>query len=202
MTRKFTEKRLLVATHNAGKLAEIREMAKAFGVEVIGAEEAGLAEPIEDGATFVENARIKSRAGCEATGMPCLADDSGIEIDALGGAPGVHTADWAETGQGRDFELAMRTTWEKLEDIGAPFPRSARFCCTFLLRWPDGHEEVFEGVMPGQIVWPMRGGEGHGYDPIFQPDGFDQTFGEMSPEQKNRISHRADAFQKLAVVFS
>ena len=201
MTRKFDGDRLLVATHNAGKLAEIAAMTAPFCVSVVGAAEMGLEEPVEDGATFVENARIKARAGCMATGLPCLADDSGIEIDALGGAPGVHTADWAETGRGRDFRMAMEMTWRKLEEAGAPHPRRARFCCTFVLVWPDGHEEVFAGEMPGQIVWPMRGSEGHGYDPIFQPEGHDRTFGEMPSDLKNRISHRADAFRKLSVVF-
>ena len=113
----------------------------------------------------------------------------------------MHTADWAETPQGRDFEMAMTKTWEKLEAANAPYPRTARFCCTFVLAWPDGHDEVFEGQMPGQIVWPMRGEMGHGYDPIFQPDGFDTTFGEMSRWEKNKISHRAKAFEKLVRVF-
>lgn len=157
----------------------------------------GLPEPVETEETFVGNARIKAHAAAQAMQMPALADDSGIEIDALGGAPGVHTADWAETPAGRDFTMAMTRTWEKLEAAGAPFPRRARFCCTLVLAWPDGHDEVFEGAMAGQIVWPMRGTEGHGYDPIFQPDGHDVTFGEMDRWQKNQISHRADAFRKL-----
>ena len=117
------------------------------------------------------NARIKAHFAAKAAGLPALADDSGIEIDALGGAPGVYTADWAETPNGRDFVKAMTETWNKLQAANAPFPRTARFCCTFVLAWPDGHDEVFEGRMPGQIVWPMRGEAGHGYDPIFQPDG-------------------------------
>jgi len=157
----------------------------------------GLPEPEETEETFVGNARIKAHAAAQAMEMPALADDSGIEIDALGGAPGVHTADWAETPAGRDFTMAMTRTWEKLEAVGAPFPRRARFCCTLVLAWPDGHDEVFEGAMAGQIVWPMRGTQGHGYDPIFQPDGHDVTFGEMDRWQKNQISHRADAFRKL-----
>ena len=126
-----------------------------------------------------------------------MSDDSGISVDALGGAPGVYTADWAETGQGRDFGMAMERTWRALEEVDAPLPRTAQFRCTLVLAWPDGHDEVFPGVMPGQIVWPMRGDQGHGYDPIFQPVGFDITFGEMDRWQKNRISHRADAFRKL-----
>ena len=126
-----------------------------------------------------------------------MADDSGICIDALGGAPGVYTADWADTPTGRDFDLAMQKTWDLLEAEQASFPRTAAFRCTLVLAWPDGHDEVFEGVMPGQIVWPKRGEQGHGYDPIFQPDGFAETFGEMDRWQKNQISHRADAFRKL-----
>jgi XTP/dITP diphosphohydrolase len=145
----------------------------------------------------VENARIKAHAAARATGLPALADDSGIEVEALDGAPGVYTADWAETSQGRDFVMAMTRTHEKLEQIGAPHPRRARFCCTLVLAWPDGHDEVFPGQMPGRIVWPMRGDQGHGYDPIFQPDGYDHTFGEMDRREKNRISHRADAFRKF-----
>jgi XTP/dITP diphosphohydrolase len=127
-----------------------------------------------------------------------LADDSGIEVDALGGAPGVHTADWAERADGgRDFEQAMRRTWAELERAGAPPPRTARFRCTLVLAWADGHDEVFEGAVEGQCVWPIRGDRGHGYDPMFQPDGYALTFGEMDPAEKNRISHRAVAFERL-----
>jgi XTP/dITP diphosphohydrolase len=195
--RRFQGDRLLVATHNAGKLEEIAALLAPYGVAVTGAAEAGLPEPAETGTTFVENARIKAHAAAQATGLPALSDDSGIEVEALGGAPGVYTADWAETPAGRDFRLAMTRTWEALEAAGAPEPRRARFCCTLVLAWPDGHDEVFPGVMPGRIVWPMRGDQGHGYDPIFQPEGHDRTFGEMDRWQKNRISHRADAFRKL-----
>ena len=199
--RRFDGDTLLVATHNTGKLTEIADLLSDFGISVVGAADKDLPEPIEDGTTFVENARIKAHAAAKATGLPALSDDSGIEIEALNGAPGVHTADWAETPLGRDFELAMQRTWDELERIGAPFPRSARFCCTFVLAWPDGHDEVFEGKMDGQIVWPMRGALGHGYDPIFQPDGYPTTFGEMDRFEKNRISHRADAFRKLKALF-
>lgn len=197
MTRKFTGDRLLVATHNKGKLDEIAHLLQPYLVSVVGAAEMNLPEPVEDGATFVENARIKAHAAARATGLPALSDDSGIEIDALDGAPGVHTADWAETPEGRDFVMAMRKTHDLLEVRGAPHPRTARFCCTLVLAWPDGHDEVFPGVMNGQVVWPMRGDQGHGYDPIFQPDGYDITFGEMDRWEKNRISHRADAFRKF-----
>lgn len=189
--------RLVVATHNAGKLAEITALLAPFAVTVTSAAELGLAEPAETEASFVGNARIKAHFAAQASGLPALADDSGIEIDALGGAPGVYTAEWAETPTGRDFVMAMTKTHAKLQAIDAPHPRTARFCCTLVLAWPDGHDEVFEGAMPGQIVWPMRGQQGHGYDPIFQPDGFSMTFGEMDQAAKNRISHRADAFRKL-----
>ena len=195
--RRFTGDRLLVATHNRGKLEEIADLLEPFGVAVVGAAALGLAEPAETENSFVGNARIKALAAMRATGLPVLADDSGISIDALDGAPGVFTADWAETGAGRDFEVAMRKTWGLLEAAAAEFPRRAQFRCTLLLVWPEGDEAVFEGVMPGQIVWPMRGVQGHGYDPIFQPDGFLETFGEMDRWQKNQISHRAAAFRKL-----
>ena len=195
--RRFTGERLVVATHNKGKLEEISALLEPFSVVVSGAAGLGLEEPAETEDSFVGNARIKAHAAARATGLPALADDSGITIDGLAGAPGVYTADWAETPKGRDFVLAMTRAWEALEAAGAPFPRTAQFRCTLVLAWPDGHDEVFEGVMPGQVVWPMRGDQGHGYDPIFQPDGHDVTFGEMDRWEKNRISHRADAFRKL-----
>ena len=195
--RRFDGTRLLVATHNAGKLAEMRALLAPYGVEVLGAAEAGLAEPVETETTFVGNAHIKARAAVEATGLPALSDDSGICVDALDGAPGVHTADWAETGNGRDFRMAMQRTCDELEARGAPTPRSAEFRCTLVLMWPDGHDEVFEGVLPGQVVWPPRGVEGHGYDPIFMPDGHDVTLGEMSPAMKNSLSHRARAVEQM-----
>ncbi|WP_372801713.1 RdgB/HAM1 family non-canonical purine NTP pyrophosphatase [Paracoccus seriniphilus] len=195
--RKFTEKRLLVATHNAGKLEEMRALLAPYGVEVLGAAEAGLAEPDETEDNFVGNARIKARAAVQATGLPALSDDSGICVDALNGAPGVYTADWAETGNGRDFAMAMQRTWNELEAVKAPEPRQAQFRCTLVLMWPDGHDEVFEGVLPGRVVWPPRGAEGHGYDPIFMPDGYSDTLGEMSAEMKNSLSHRALAVQQM-----
>ena len=194
---KFSEKRLLVATHNAGKLEEMKALFAPFGVEVVGAKEMNLPEPEETGTTFVENARIKAHAAAKATGLPALSDDSGIEVDALDKAPGVYTADWSETPNGRDFEMAMTKTHDLLVAKGAPEPWTARFCCTLVLAWPDGHDEVFPGVMEGKVVWPMRGDQGHGYDPIFVPEGYDITFGEMDRWEKNKISHRADAFRKL-----
>ncbi|MBL3550983.1 RdgB/HAM1 family non-canonical purine NTP pyrophosphatase [Rhodovulum sulfidophilum] len=199
--RRFDGKTLLVATHNSGKLEEIADLLKPFGISVTGAAEHDLPEPEETEDTFVGNARIKAHAAAQATGLPALADDSGLAVDALDGAPGVYTADWAETGSGRDFPMAMEKVWTRLEEANAPEPRNAQFCCTFVLAWPDGHDEVFEGRMPGRIVWPMRGDQGHGFDPIFQPDGHDITFGEMDRWEKNRISHRARAFEKLVSLF-
>jgi XTP/dITP diphosphohydrolase len=199
--RHFDGKHLLVATHNRGKLEEMAALLSPYGIVVSSAADHGLPEPEETGRTFLENARIKAHAAAKATGLPALSDDSGIEIDALGGAPGVYTADWAETAKGRDFELAMRKVHDLLEAKGAEHPRTARFCCTLVLAWPDGHDEVFPGVMEGQVVWPMRGDQGHGYDPIFQPEGYDITFGEMDRWDKNKISHRARAVEQLKQVF-
>lgn len=197
MSRKFTESRILIATHNAGKLEEMQQLFAPHGITVVGAAEMDLAEPEETESTFVGNARIKAQAAVDATGLPALADDSGIEVDGLDGAPGVYTADWAETPNGRDFLMAMTKTHDLLEERGAPHPRKARFCATFVLIWPDGHEEIFAGTVDGTLVWPIRGKLGHGYDPMFQPDGYDITFAEMGADQKNKISHRADAFAKL-----
>lgn len=197
MTRKFTGDQILIATHNAGKLEEMKEMFAPFGVRVVGAAEMKLAEPEETETTFIGNARIKALAAVKATGLPALADDSGIEVEALDGAPGVYTADWSETPNGRDFVMAMTKTYNLLEEKNAPHPRRARFCATLVLAWPDGHEEIFEGTANGTLVWPMRGEVGHGYDPMFQPDGYERTFAELSHDEKNKISHRADAFAKL-----
>ena len=199
--RRFSDKKLLVATHNKGKLEEIAALLAPFGIEVVGAGEMNLPEPEETETTFVGNARIKAHAAAKATGLPALSDDSGIEVDCLNGAPGVYTADWAETPNGRDFEMAMTKTWAACEKIAAPMPRTARFRSTLVLAWPDGHDEVFDGKVEGQLVWPMRGAQGHGYDPMFQPDGYTQTFAEMDPAKKNDISHRADAFRKLITCF-
>ena len=193
MTRKFDGDRLLVATHNKGKLEEMTHLLEAFGVKVVGAAEMNLPEPEETEDTFVGNARIKAHAAAQATGLPALSDDSGITIDALDGAPGVYTADWAETGNGRDFLMAMTRAHDELEAAQAPHPRTAQFLCTLVLAWPDGHDEVFEGVMPGQLVWPIRGENGFGYDPMFQPDGHDVTCAEMVPAEKHKISHRGRA---------
>lgn len=195
--RRLAEKRLLVATHNRGKLDEIRAMMAPHGIEVTSAGDMGLPEPAETESSFIGNARIKARAAMQATGLPVIADDSGITVDGLDGAPGVYTADWAETPNGRDFMQAMARTWNELEARKVPEPRTAQFRATLILLWPDGHEEIFEGVAPGRLVWPPRGVQGHGYDPIFVPDGHDLTYAEMTPEQKNAISHRARAFALL-----
>lgn len=200
--RRLTGPRLLVATHNTGKLDEMRALFAPHGIEVVGAAELGLAEPPETEDSFIGNARIKARAAVEATGLPVLADDSGITVDGLDGAPGVQTADWAETPQRRDFMQAMRRTWDELEARGVPEPRRAQFRATLLVMWPDLHEEVFEGIAPGRLVWPPRGQLGHGYDPIFVPDGHDRTYAEMSADEKNAISHRAEAFRKLEAVLA
>ncbi len=197
MTRKFTGDHVLIATHNAGKLEEMAQLFAPRGITVVGAAKMGLPEPEETEDTFVGNARIKAHAASQATGLPALADDSGIEVEALDGAPGVYTADWAETPQGRDFMMAMTKTHDKLEERGAPHPWRARFCATLVLAWPDGHDEVVAGTVSGTLQWPIRGKLGHGYDPMFQPDGHAITFAEMGAEQKNSISHRADAFAKL-----
>lgn len=197
MTRKFTEDRILIATHNAGKLEEMAQLFAPRGISVVGAAEMNLPEPEETETTFVGNARIKAHAASKATGLPALSDDSGIEVEALDNAPGVYTADWAETPNGRDFLMAMTKTHNLLEERGAPHPRKARFCATLVLAWPDGHDEVFAGTVSGTLVWPIRGALGHGYDPMFQPDGHAITFAEMDADKKNAISHRADAFAKL-----
>lgn len=189
--------RLLVATHNKGKLEEIADLLAPFSVTVIGAGDLGLPEPEETETTFVGNARLKAHAAAGASGLVALADDSGLAVDALGGAPGVFTADWATTSTGRDFAVGMSRVWHELEAIRAPEPRLAQFCCTLVLAQPDGQDLVFEGKSHGRLVWPGRGDQGHGFDPIFMPDSYDQTFGEMDRWEKNRLSHRADAFARL-----
>lgn len=195
MTRRFDGDKLLVATHNKGKLEEVAHLLEPFGVTVVGAAEMNLPEPDETEDTFVGNARIKAHAAAGATGLPALSDDSGITIDALNGAPGVYTADWAETGDGRDFLQAMTRANTELEAKDATHPRTAQFRCTLVLAWPDGHDEVFEGVAPGHLVWPIRGKDGFGYDPMFVPEGHDITYAEMDRWEKNKISHRGRAVE-------
>lgn len=197
MTRKFEGDTLLVATHNKGKLEEMEHLLEPFGVKVVGAAAMDLPEPEETEDTFVGNARIKAHAAAQATGLPALSDDSGITIDALNGAPGVYTADWAETGNGRDFFMAMTRANTELEAKNAPHPRLAQFRSTLVLAWPDGHDEVFEGIAPGNLTWPIRGKDGFGYDPMFIPEGHSVTFAEMDRWEKNKISHRGRAVQNF-----
>jgi len=195
--RKLEPGPLVIASHNAGKLREMRALLEPLGFSVTSAAEQNLDEPEETEDTFAGNARIKAHFAAKGTGMPALSDDSGIEVDALDGAPGVYTADWAETPEGRDFPMAMTKVWTLLEDKNAAEPRTARFVATLCVAWPDGHDEIFRGEAPGRLVWPMRGALGFGFDPIFLPDGETETFGEMDPAKKNDMSHRAAAFAKL-----
>ena len=190
MTRKLTEPRLVVETGNKGKLEEMRQLLAPRGIAITSLKDHALPEPEETEDSFLGNARIKAHAAARALGLPALADDSGIEVDALGGAPGVRTADWAETPKGRDFLVAMTRTHEALLASGAPEPWTARFVSVLVLAWPDGHEEVFEGRAEGRVVWPPRGALGHGYDPVFVPEGEARTFAEMTADEKNALSHR------------
>ncbi len=193
MARRFAGDRLIVASHNPGKVHEIRELTKSLGVAVVPASELGLAEPEETGASFAANAEIKARAAAGAARLAALADDSGLVVPALGGAPGIHSARWA--GPGRDFAAAMR----RLEaELAGHDDRRAYFAAALALCWPDGHCETFEGRVDGALVFPPRGQRGFGYDPVYVPDGHHLTFGEMDPALKHAISHRADAMRKLA----
>jgi XTP/dITP diphosphohydrolase len=195
--RKFRDPRLVVASHNAGKLREIDELMRPFGVATVSAAALGLPEPDETETTFEGNARLKAHAAARASGLPALADDSGLAVEALGGEPGIYSARWAETPQGRDFGHAMQMVRDRLEALGAPEPRRAAFVCAMTLAWPDGHDETFLGRCEGRVVWPPRGERGFGYDPIFIAAGETITFGEMDPERKHAMSHRADAFRQL-----
>jgi XTP/dITP diphosphohydrolase len=186
--------RLVIASHNRGKVREIADLLAPFGIEAVSAAELGLPEPDETGETFIENARLKAVAAADASGLIALADDSGLEVAALGGQPGIHSARWAE--EARDFGAAMARVNHELKAAGAKDLR-ANFVCVLALARPHGSAEAFEGKVFGTIVWPPRGGRGFGYDPIFVPDGYDETFGEMEPELKDAISHRARAFEKL-----
>jgi XTP/dITP diphosphohydrolase len=198
--RKFDGDKLVIASHNKGKLREIAALLVPFGVTTISAGDLGYDEPDETEDSFVGNARIKAHFAAEKSGLPALSDDSGITVEALDGAPGVYTADWAETPNGRNYPKAMTKVWSKLEDIDAPEPRLAQFRATLCLAWPDGHDEIFEGIALGRLVWPMRGALGFGFDPMFLPEGQVETFGEMDPTKKHGISHRADAFARLVAV--
>ena len=192
MARRFTGDRLVLASHNAGKIAEFRDLFAPRGIMIVGAGELGLPEPEETGASFAANAELKARAAAEAAGLPALADDSGLAVAALDGAPGIHSARWA--GPGRDFAAAMRRVEKAL---AGKDDRRARFVAALALRWPDGECVTVEGQVQGRLVFPPRGERGFGYDPIFLPEGRSLTFGEMDPAEKHRVSHRADAFAKL-----
>jgi len=203
--RHLTSDRLVIATHNPGKLAEMRELLAPYGVAAISAGELALAEPDENGMTFLENACIKAAAAAKAARLPALADDSGLVVEALDGAPGIHSARWA--GSDRNFHRAMETIEQELRARGAATPehRRAHFVSALCLAWPDGHTEQFEARVAGTLVWPPRGDRGFGYDPMFLPDGQQRTFGEMASEEKHGLpprgkglSHRARAFIKLA----
>jgi XTP/dITP diphosphohydrolase len=196
---------LVIATHNPGKLKELRELIAPYRVEAVSAAALGLEEPAESGRSFGENARIKATAAANAAGLPAFADDSGLVVDALGGAPGIHSARWA--GPNKDFPAAMQRIENLLRERGAvrEADRRAHFVCALCLAWPDRHAEEFEACVDGTLVWPPRGQRGFGYDPMFQPDGFALTFGEMTSEDKHglpptgrALSHRARAFLKLA----
>lgn len=200
--RKLKPGRLVIASHNAGKVREIGALLEGRGLEVVSAAELDLPEPVETGTTFVANAELKARAAADLSGLPALADDSGLCVDALGGDPGVYTANWAETPDGRDWNLAMRKVEDALAAKGPEMGRDAHFVCVLSLAWPDGHVESFEGRVEGTLAWPPRGTVGFGYDPVFVPLGDVRTFAELNPAEKHAISHRADAFRKLvAAVF-
>ena len=202
MTRKLQPGKLVIASHNAGKVREIRALLEPFGIEPVSAGDLGLPEPEETGTSFRANALLKAHASASAAGLPALADDSGLEVAALSGRPGVYTADWAERqwfegNPGRDWYLAMGKVEGLLAEQGPEVDRSARFSCTLALAWPDGHAEVFEGRAEGSLTWPPRGKLGFGYDPVFVPVGNILTYAEIDPVEKHAISHRADAFAKL-----
>jgi XTP/dITP diphosphohydrolase len=194
--------KLVIATHNAGKLKEISALLAPFGTQCISAGALGLPEPAETGTTFIENALLKARAAAQASGIVALADDSGLAVDALGGRPGVYTADWAERQRfegepGRDWFMAMGKVEGMLCALGPDVDRSCHFVCVLALAWPDGDHAIYEGRVNGTLTWPPRGALGFGYDPVFVPQGDTRTFAEIDPTEKHAISHRADAFAKL-----
>ena len=190
--RKLTEPKIVLATHNPGKVVEIKALLEPFGTDVVAAGDLGLPEPIEDAPDFIGNAKIKALASATASGMPALADDSGLCVNALGGEPGIYSARWA--GPNKDFNIAMTRV---ADEMGNHDDRSAYFVCALCLAWPDGHTEAFQGEVHGNLVWPARGDRGFGYDPMFIPTGFDITFGEMDPDKKHGMSHRHHAFVQL-----
>ena len=195
--RRLAPGRLVLATHNAGKVREIAALLVPYGMDVVAAGDLGLPEPAETEDSFAGNALIKARAAAAGAGLVAIADDSGLCVAALGGAPGVYTADWAETPTGRDWMLAMRKVEDLLAAQGPGVSRAAEFVCTLALAWPDGETALFEGRVAGTLAWPPRGTRGFGYDPVFVADGMAETFSELEPAAKHAISHRARAFEKL-----
>ena len=198
MARRFTGRRLVLASHNPGKLAELADLLRPHEVEVVSAAALGLEEPVEDGATFADNARLKAHAAAEAAGLPALADDSGLVVPGLDGAPGVYSARWAEPE--RDFGAAMARVRDELSRRFGSFAaadRRAAFVAVLCLAWPDGHEELAEGRVEGVLVDPPRGTGGFGYDPMFEPAGLDRTFAELAPPEKHALSHRGRALRRL-----
>ncbi|GLT01214.1 non-canonical purine NTP pyrophosphatase [Sphingobium jiangsuense] len=193
--RKLQPGKLVIASHNAGKVREIAELLGPHGIEPVSAGSLGLPEPDETGTTFIANAELKALQAADLSGLPALADDSGLCVEALNGDPGIFSARWA--GPDKDFNLAMRLVWEAIAAKGPDAGHGAHFVCALALAWPDGHVEAFEGRVDGMIVWPPRGDKGFGYDPIFQPLGHDISFAEMDPAKKHAMSHRADAFRQL-----
>jgi XTP/dITP diphosphohydrolase len=192
--RRLEGDRLVLASHNAGKLREIAELVAPYGITAVSAATLGLAEPEETGTTFFANAELKAQSAAQASGLPALADDSGLAVEALDGAPGIYSARWA--GPKRDFAIGMVRVQRELE-AKVTANRRAAFVAVLSLCWPDGHCESFEGRVQGTLTWPPRGNRGFGYDPIFIPDGYRETFGEMDPAVKHAISHRAAAFRQL-----
>ena len=211
--RKLVPGKLVIASHNEGKVREIRDLLAPYGIEPISAAALDLPEPEETGTTFVANAELKAMQAADLSGLPALADDSGLCVDALGGEPGIFSARWGlpdpgipaltpEEGEGRDFDRAMRRVNTLLEALPEGTSRAAHFVCALALAWPDGHVEWFEGRVDGTLIWPPRGDKGFGYDPMFVPEGHERSFGEMNPAAKHAMSHRADAFAQLvAAVF-
>ncbi|HKR17747.1 RdgB/HAM1 family non-canonical purine NTP pyrophosphatase [Rhizorhapis sp.] len=198
--RKLKPGKLVIASHNAGKVREIKDLLGLYGIEPVSAADLDLPEPDETGTTFIANAELKALQAADLSGLPALADDSGLCVEALDNEPGIFSARWA--GPDRDFNLAMRLVRDNLIAKGPEAGHDAHFICALALAWPDGHVEAFEGRVDGVITWPPRGSRGFGYDPIFQPNGHAISFGEMEPERKHAMSHRADAFAKMvAAVF-
>ena len=193
--RKLQPGKLVIASHNEGKVREIRALLAPYGIEPVSAKSLDLPEPEETGTTFVANAELKAMQAADLSGLPALADDSGLCVEALNGDPGIFSARWA--GESKDFGLAMQLVEDNIQKLGPETDRDAHFVCALALAWPDGHVEWFEGRVEGQLVWPPRGGNGFGYDPMFLPDGHDRTFGEMAADEKTPLTHRADAFRQL-----